>query len=206
VVYKTGIFTQAPSVVATVSNESSRNLSITTSTLTGFSINTRGLGNQLTDQDFDITVSKQGVDVNKNVIQVATIKGIEDRCQTKFLSSDVSTDGVISDLAFSNLTIGKLYSIKGVAAFDNLAVNDAVELIVNHDGGVVAKAVATGNGSAGATFHQSISGVDFTATATTLITTANSLTSPSDIRGNSTVGSTHIQLCELGNTVTTTEF
>ena len=117
--------------------------------------------------------------------------------QTKYLSSDQTTDGTMSDLTFSNLTIGKCYKIDGGQAnFGALASNDTVRIDFKHNSNTIHTVAVTGVGSVGASANIPFNSAPFTATATTLTVEAASITSTSEIRGNNSKAETHVTLRE----------
>jgi hypothetical protein len=128
------------------------------------------------------------------------------KCQTKYLSANVTTNGSIASLSFSNLTIGKRYKINGRAVIQTTSDSD-MELDLTHDS-VLIERFLCGN-SAGTSFcSPTASSASFVATATSISATAAGLggTSPT-IFGSNNRNTTYVQLCELPDTyVETTEW
>jgi len=118
------------------------------------------------------------------------------KCQTKYLSADVSSIGIMSDLSFNNLTIGRKYLLRGQfssQASSHRIVNDSVS------GGVLVGFNFTTDPSV-----QSFSSGSFSATSTSVVVTSETtnITFASGDKGN-----TYMELCELPETVIeTTEF
>ena len=134
---------------------------------------------------------------------IANLSNQKTKCQTKHLSTNVTTNGNIPDLAFSNLSIGKMYSINVFLRSANTAFDNIV-LQVDHSGQVLlaptTHANATGTAQASGTSYI------FKALASTITSQAVSLTSGT-IEGDGSNNLTWIQLCELPDTyVETTEF
>ena len=116
--------------------------------------------------------------------------------QTKILSADVTSDGVISDLTFNNLVIGRTYRVCGQISFEVLlAGTDLVFAnIINGAQDIATSAAATEIGGKIAAGINAI----FIATATSLTCSASSASpTTSRIEGNGTRTQTFIQLEEL---------
>lgn len=127
--------------------------------------------------------------------------------QTKFLSADVTSDGAISDLTFSNLTVGKWYEVTGlIRTLVNSGASDAaISVDVTHDSSVIKRV----NYSAPATGTGGVSldpGVIFQATQTTLTFVTTSASANSLIRGNGAGDETFIQLEERNDLRETDKF
>ena len=57
------------------------------------------------------SIAKQGADVNKDIKgAIISVSDQATKCQTKFLSANVSTSGILSDLTWSDLILGRVYS------------------------------------------------------------------------------------------------
>lgn len=118
--YKVGIFTVPPHCQITPNrndikcglNGSAQN------NLTANIICTNSSGTNLTTTtEYVLDCTKADVDYNKS-FKGAIINASESatKCQTKFLAANVSSTGVLTDLTFTNMTIGKWYSAIGKLA------------------------------------------------------------------------------------------
>lgn len=133
----------------------------------------------------------------------------KNKIQTKILSADVTTDGVISDLTFNNLKVGKWYEVSGLVYF--LVKNGGV------DGNVNFEAVHNSSNIYFINFNMSDGGSSsnnastalsfkFQATATSLTFEASSNTTNTAILGNGTLAETHVQIEERNDIIETTDF
>lgn len=123
-----GLFpTQAPSCTGTsygVGNNDSEALKFRSLTQTGFSYVVSSSGNGALARSASVKCSKQGADVNKSikgaVVQASSL-GV--KCQTKFLSGNSTTSGVLTDTVF-NVDNAKKYNVNfqvhGASGFDVL--------------------------------------------------------------------------------------
>jgi hypothetical protein len=120
------------------------------------------------------------------------------------LGADVTTSGNIASLQFSNLTLGKFYSIGGrVHNYDGGTITNISLTILNNSSTVDSIRLAT---SGTAVTSSGINKI-FKANATSLIFSAGGVSANEYILGNGTSDETHIQLCELPDTyVETTEW
>jgi len=121
--------------------------------------------------------------------------------QTKFLTADKTSDGTMSDLTFSNLTIGQWYNVDLVGAFKlshTSAVVDNISIIPNHDG-VNLKKLQAGLMISGSATIVDVKGISFSfqATASTIIFSAGSIGPEGTIDGNGTLLETHVVLTEI---------
>lgn len=118
----------------------------------------------------------------------------------KILSADVTTATTISDLTFSNLTIGKFYEYKIQGNFGTDTTDDEVFITISHNSATIGS-VGTDNGGA-ATYNQviSTSGI-FQAAATSLTFVSVSATANGVIYGNGTKGETWAQLTERNDLI-----
>lgn len=116
--------------------------------------------------------------------------------QVKILSSNRTTDGVIPDLTFNNLEIGKTYKLGGMIWHETEA-DDGGDLGIVNGAQEVAK--TTYNPSAGGGTARVCIGLNevFTAVATTLTFIGNSLSATHSIAGDGSRGETHVILEEL---------
>lgn len=146
-----------------------------------------------------LTISRLGTEINVGSQQA--------RFQTKTLSSDVTSDGAISDLTFNNLQIGKAYEFKlqadiraNVSSADN-----SIQIEVTHDGNVIGRASnLDANGSQQIT-QFTTTGI-FVATATSLTFVAVSASANSTINGNGSRTETYAQLIEKPGMIETADF
>jgi hypothetical protein len=139
----------------------------------------------------------------KNTDQVIVGKFKGKKCQTKYLTSDITTDTAdITDLKFSSLDIGKSYSAIFMTR-GSITNVDQANFELNHNSSVIGGYVASNAGSTIVGFGGSIS-VRFVASATTLVTSATSVAAGSSLKGNGTSAETWVQLCELPNDIITT--
>lgn len=144
---------------------------------------------------------------------VANLSDTADKCQTKRLSTTVTSTGIMSDLTFNNLTIGKRYSYRlQLACKEQDAVADSLIgcLITAENGASYISGVTEFQQSSSASIVQFrhnmvIPTIDFVATATTVTVNASTLVN-AQIQGNLGLGDESATLCELNNTIETTEF
>lgn len=126
----------------------------------------------------------------------------KNRWQKKVLTASVTTNGSITDLAFSNLTVGRQYKATLVA---ELVVNDGTTDItagieVTHDSTVLGRLKFTG--PTGSTVLQEMNAgmsVIFTATASTITFVGFNLSVDSFIQFNTTDKRTFSMIEELNN-------
>ena len=128
------------------------------------------------------------------------------RVQRKTLSANVTSNGTVSELTFSNLTIGKFYEVTGQVhvIVGSGATDTGITLDPVHDGETLATpgvTVADGNTTA----DNSRLGVafKFKATATTLTFVAGSATANSYIVGGGNRSGTYIELEERNDLIET---
>lgn len=132
------------------------------------------------------------------------------KIQTKILSANVTSDGVVADLTFNNLVIGKWYEISGQVSLhvDSGASNTFVELRAVHDGIIIGRPYLLLQESVDTSediVKQAIS-LKFLATDSTLTFEANSATASSFIDGDGSKAETYIQLEERNDLVETGDF
>ena len=128
-----------------------------------------------------------------------------DRFQAKFLQADVTTNGVLADLTFNNLVVGKYYTISGLLTSNRSASTlDNITLEGFHDGSTVAYGI-TSIETSGATMTAAIQGY-FKATTTSLTFESVSVSPNSTIIGNGTIRGTYIKLKEENNVIETDAF
>jgi hypothetical protein len=139
----------------------------------------------------------------ESIVKNLLAESSQTKCQTKYLTSDVTTDtDPISDLTFSNLTVGKKYKING-SGYLSVSGDSIIVFQGFHDGNLVMN-LGAGSASGAQNFVNFLYG-KFTATATTLTFNTASFggTNPA-LRGNSTKAETYVELCQLPDSYTTT--
>ena len=156
----------------------------------------RGSNTTLTvNEDFNyLTITE----VEDSIIKAAAFK----KCQTKFLSADINSNTTdIADLRFSNLEVGKNYSvIVNQRSFHDNAGVDNIGLDVNDGGVKVCRTITAGNDAMAPSTSASCY---FTAANTSLTTDLISLTAGNTLLGNGTNQETYITLCEESLSFTT---
>lgn len=126
------------------------------------------------------------------------------RCQTKYLSADVTSDTVdISDLRFDNLVIGERYQIMMTGAMQ-IGAGDATGTFVGFNSGTYITAVQGGNTAASNISFKASETRKFTATGTNVTFNTSSFSGATLLRGNGST-ETYVTLC-TDNSVETTEF
>lgn len=145
---------------------------------------------------------------------MAFIQGIhkKNKIQTKILSANPGATGVMSDLTFNNLVVGKIYKISGkIFHVENgLNLDDVESIVFIKNGSTVIdrsdqnirKPGSTNLDEFRDTNHLNIK---FKATDPTLTFEVNSLTN-ADIAGDGTKQQTYVQLEEVTDTEETTDF
>jgi hypothetical protein len=139
----------------------------------------------------------------ESIVKNLLAESSQTKCQTKYLTSDITTDtDPISDLTFSNLTVGKKYKING-SGYLSVSGDSIIVFQGFHDGNLVMN-LGAGSASGAQNFVNFLYG-KFTATATTLTFNTASFggTNPA-LRGNSTKAETYVELCQLPDSYTTT--
>ena len=171
------------------------------------SIRTNGSETQNTADD----ENTHHISIMENPDIAGIVKNLNDnrnvKCQTKFLSASTSTTGVLSDLTFSNLTIGKKYKVEFQHAMIWTATGQAVSQISILNGSQICNSLMGGQHNSGnGNFSVGCSKI-FTATSTSL---THNLTASivSTLYGDvSNTGRTNSTLCELpDNYIETTEW
>lgn len=133
----------------------------------------------------------------------AVIAGTFGKCQTKFLSADVTTDTTnIADLRFNNLTIGQRYKVCANLNTTFPSGEDNISLDAIHNSGTIISLITSGSTS-GLKEHYECN--SFVSSTSTLTFNAGSITAGNSIRGNGGIGETYAILC-TDNTETTTEW
>lgn len=133
----------------------------------------------------------------------------KNKIQTKILTANVTSDGTVTELGFNNLSVGKWYEICGQIRLegDVAGADGEVFLTFNHNG------VAVGRSYIGIDDNDSLTDAfvfgfqfKFQATTTTLIASATGASAVSRIRGDSTRGSTFVQIEERNDLQNTSDF
>jgi hypothetical protein len=122
------------------------------------------------------------------------------KTQTKYLTSDVTSDQTMSDLTFSNLTIGQWYEFSLVPFFDQSSADGALRIEVVHDSASIARVgtdVEIPGGVVDKAQQQAGITKKFKATATTLTFSATNMTAGDTIFGDGTDLETWVQLSEI---------
>jgi hypothetical protein len=213
--FQPNIFTVPPSCVATAEWIGSVRLaSIIEDNSTSFiRVYTVLNGSSASADSFSIHCSKQGADVKKEVKGViVNASKSATKCQTKYLSANITSNGLVSDLQFSNLDTTKRYSLTTQVR----CVAGAVNCRLTAYDGVVAnnKAISTTQNQPDATgsedrFTQTMVNPLFKPVSTTI--NYNVVANGSFIlEGNTSISKdfyTWATLCELPDTyVETTKF
>lgn len=123
----------------------------------------------------------------ENIVPTKQDKATKNRIQTKILSADVTTDGVVADLSFSNLTKGKWYAING-----SLQVQDVFTINIIHGGAIIDQ-----NINRTATSNTKTISTKFKAATTSVTTETFSMASPDILFGNNTRQESYLQIEEL---------
>lgn len=114
IVFTPGFFSEVPSINTEVEISSPREGNVTSVSVSGCTIRTFNTSsNASVDENFTITIQRQGADYRsiKDVSVVLPESPV--KWQKKTLSSNQTSTGVVSDLTFNNLEIGKTYRIGG---------------------------------------------------------------------------------------------
>lgn len=161
----------------------------------------------------DVDLKAFGDRVFQNEQDIETLESLispKTKHQKKFLSADATIDGKLSDLEFSGLVIGKKYRIYGQAALQidaGSGGDQIIEFYVQHNGGVIAKAELTnGNSIPTRRSKSAIMSFVFTATTTTVAGYASGATGQEKVLGNGTAGETWLEIEELNDYESTTDF
>lgn len=117
------------------------------------------------------------------------------------LTSDVTSDGIIADLTFNNLVVGKYYTVYLHATLLKQAgAGGDVIVLIQHDGSTIGAADFR-DGDTGLNKYRGSTVVTFQATATTLTFNGSSLTASDVVEGSSSKNDTYAQLI-LRNDIT----
>jgi hypothetical protein len=117
-------------------------------------------------------------------------------CQTKYLSSNITSNtNDVTDLRFTNLSIGQKYTVY-TSVRAGFSVIDDIE-VVSRDG-VAGSAICYNftSGSGGGEVPSNEKSCDYTATTTTLSHDIVSINATNTVFGGSNTAITHVRLCE----------
>ena len=146
-------------------------------------------------------------EVPSDFVIAGTFAENQSKCQTKFLSSDLTTDTTdVADLRFTSLTIGKKYRIFSNlwGRFTSTGGDDAIALRSVHNAALVCYPVVSLSQPTTSIPSTTSATCDFTATATSLTHNAESITTGNSVDGNGTATETWVRLCELPESVVET--
>jgi hypothetical protein len=139
----------------------------------------------------------------ESIVKNLLAESSQTKCQTKYLTSDVTTDTTVSDLGFSSMTIGKKYEVAirllsdhSIASLDNIVLD-------MKDGSTLLCRTSTSgsNGVQPSDFNK----CKFTAQSTSITAETLSISSGNAVRGDTTVElETKVELCQLPDSYTTT--
>jgi hypothetical protein len=201
IVFKSGIFTEIPSITATISDldGSLSSASASSVTSTGCRIFTE-VSSSAADRDFHIVVQKQGADYNEPKAFIGDVP--LNYTQTKLMTMDTTGVADIPSLQFNNLVVGRVYEITGqmYSAFSNNTVEIKFYSASGGTGTVYGRVTHSDNGTQ---TTRSAVAVKFTAVSSTLYVRS---TGTGTVFGNDNKEETFIQLTELNHTQETTRF
>lgn len=137
------------------------------------------------------------------VVQVPTAK-----FQTKYLSSNVTTDLTISDLSFNNITPGKVYRLSGQVVFGLTTGDNQIQLRLWNGliGSSYVGIVRMGNRSGSEAIFGLTMNYVFTALSNTMQVDTNSFPASAVLYGDGTTANTFITLEQLDNYIETNEW
>jgi hypothetical protein len=171
--------------------------------LTIISNNNTTLSSGLFNHNIQITELPDTESIIKNLSTQKT------KCQTKFLSANVTTDTTLSDLGFNGLLIGKKYRIYYNFKSNRAGGYDNVILNIRHNSSSILQPTHSYDGATSNGHAFSTSGISdiFTAVSSEVDVLSASVAAGTTIEGNGTTLQTWVQLCELPDTyVETTEW
>lgn len=206
--YNAGLFTQTPSVDVTGVKFGGVGITAELKSFdsSGFSIIFRRPDTGAGFSDWDevtVDIGKQGADVNKSfkgAVVNASKQGI--KCQTKYLSSDVTTNTTVSDLGFSNLDTSKKYRLYANALFSEAGGGQDSLILTTNDG--TSDVCENSDSVTTGVLVQTFKVCDFSPQSSSLTVTSTSVSSGNAIRGDGTVKETFYRLCELNDFYTET--
>lgn len=127
--------------------------------------------------------------------------------QTKVLSANATSTGVMSDLSFNNLTIGKYYTLEGIISILVLSTGGGVQGLIKNGTTQVGGFQYDQSASSTSSVDSGIS-TGFTADATTVTVELTSASASEYVEGSNAQGTngTFLTLKEHNNTEETTKF
>ena len=130
---------------------------------------------------------------------VGTFSENATKCQTKYLTADVTTNVAdIADLRFTGLTNGKNYTIELRAVKQGTFTNlDNLIMFITGTGSVSGCGLAISSTAANMNPTNYVKCPVFTSTGANIVIGTSSITSGNLIAGNGTAGETYAVLCEL---------
>jgi hypothetical protein len=161
----------------------------------------KGSGNSTINND----IRRTWIDITKIAELPDVIQPNFKKFQTKILTSDVTSNGDISDFQFDNLTIGKTYEVKGQLLYQSTASGEATFEIKYNDaasdaGNVYGRHIKYTDSSSGSENEMYYPSVVFTATTTSLyIRAQSSFSSTRKLLGNGLRTESYITLVEHNN-------
>jgi hypothetical protein len=165
--------------------------------------NSTGTRNLYSSAQEYVRMSIQELPDTESIVKNLLAESSQTKCQTKYLTSDVTTDTTVSDLGFSSMTIGKKYEVAirllsdhSIASLDNIVLD-------MKDGSTLLCRTSTSgsNGVQPSDFNK----CKFTAQSTSITAETLSISSGNAVRGDTTVElETKVELCQLPDSYTTT--
>lgn len=178
--------------VQDASASQSYNCDIDNTTTTSFQVVITDVNNNKINRAFTIFFGKTESDVNKGV----SVLPQRWECQTKNLQADAVVSGVLSDLQFNNLTIGKQYQLILNPYFDNDTIDNGMAFDV-YNGATLVSRVVVGQDTTNRVETRLSRASYFTATSTTNTAELFSFSAGNILRGDAVTEETSITLCEL---------
>jgi hypothetical protein len=167
------------------------------------SSNSTTLSNSQSEHYISITEIPTKESIVANLMQGQTTK-----CQTKYLSANTTSLGVLGDMIYNNLDTSKTYNIRlRVVARWTVTATTVQQVTFEYgNGDDISRSTLGGDHTNGNTIQLNVMDFDFKPTQTTVqfnLTNSNG----TSLDGNGTYSGTFAQICELPDTVIeTTEF
>lgn len=157
---------------------------------------------------FDLTADNQDnyISIRYTDKKALALVDVEEFQQTKLLSADVTSDGVVSDLTFNNLEIGKFYSIQLQHRFVHVSDQNGTSLVIANGATTIGQVQHDPSENTTTTVHGDSGSWDFRATDTSLTFTIAGAAATRFLGGNGTKNETFATLIELSNRKETTKF
>lgn len=146
------------------------------------------------DRNATVKLIKNKEKYNKS--QTIIGKVVNRKCQTKYLTTNITSTGIMSDLTFNNLIIGKKYSIKGQAY---ILASTAVNIL---NGAIIVGGIRI---MSSGSYEKIVNPNTGTFTATNSVVTFNKILG-NTLYGDNSKSTTFMELCEENGTLDTTEF